>query len=130
MIQVGIFTGYFPYDLAQTATRIRELDFNTVQLDVSFKNLDLLGNGLDLAKAKKMRDTFRIHNLPICCISGYANLVHPVPAVRKANLDQLRQIIRYANDLGSPYVISETGTYHSESDWVSHHRNKTDVEVE
>ncbi|NIJ54725.1 sugar phosphate isomerase/epimerase [Dyadobacter arcticus] len=125
MIQVGIFTGYFPYDLAQTAARIRELNFNTVQLDVSFKDMDLSTNAFDAAKARKIRDTFRSSNLPICCISGYTNLVHPVPAKRKANLDHLRQIIRYANELGSPYVISETGTYHAESDWVSDPRNKT-----
>lgn len=126
MVQVGIFTGYFPYDLAQTAARIRALDFNTVQLDVSFKDMDLSTNALDSAKARKIRDTFRNHNLPICCISGYTNLVHPIAATRKANLDHLRQIIRYANELGSPYVISETGTYHLESDWVSDPKNKTE----
>lgn len=126
MIQVGIFTGYFPYDLAETAKRIRALNFNTVQLDVSFKDMDLSTNALDSAKAKKIRDTFRNHNLPVCCVSGYTNLVHPVPEKRKANLDHLRQIIRYANELGSPYVISETGTYHAESDWVSDPKNKTE----
>lgn len=126
MIQVGIFTGYFPYDLAETAKRIKALNFNTVQLDVSFKDMDLSTNALDSAKAKKIRDTFRNHNLPVCCVSGYTNLVHPVPEKRKANLDHLRQIIRYANELGSPYVISETGTYHAESDWVSDPKNKTE----
>ncbi|MCF0054807.1 sugar phosphate isomerase/epimerase [Dyadobacter sp. CY356] len=126
MIQVGIFTGYFPYDLAQTAARIRALDFNTVQLDLSFKDMDLSTNALDSAKAKRIRDIFRNNNLPICCISGYTNLVHPVPEKRKANLDHLKQIIRYANELGSPYVISETGTYHLESDWVSDPKNKTE----
>lgn len=126
MIQVGIFTGYFPYDLAQTAARIRGLDFNTVQLDVSFKDMDLSTNAIDSAKAKKIRETFRSNNLPISCISGYTNLVHPVPAIRKANLDHLRQIIRYANELGSPYVISETGTFNSDSDWVHDPKNKTE----
>lgn len=126
MIQVGIFTGYFPYDLAETARRIRALNFNTVQLDVSFKDMDLSTNALDSVKAKKIRDTFRSYNLPICCVSGYTNLVHPVPDKRRANLDHLKQIIRHANELGSPYVISETGTYHSESDWVSDPKNKTE----
>ena len=41
MIQVGIFTGYFPYALEETATRIRKHGFNTVQLDMSFKDMDL-----------------------------------------------------------------------------------------
>ena len=127
MIQVGIFTGYFPYSLAETARKIRSLDFNTVQLDVSFKDMDLSTGSLDTVKAKKIRDTFRQQNLPICCVSGYTNLVHPDPEVRQANLAHLRQIIRHANDLGSPYVISETGTFHEESDWVHHPKNKTEA---
>ncbi len=40
MLQVGIFTGYFPYDLAEQAKRIRAIGFNTVQLDLAFKDID------------------------------------------------------------------------------------------
>ena len=126
MIQVGIFTGYFPYGLEETATKIRQLNFNTVQLDVSFKDMDLATRSIDSTKASKIRNTFRKHHLPISCISGYTNLVHPVPEIRKSNLEHLKQIIRFANELGSPYVISETGTFHTESDWVHHPKNKTE----
>ncbi|GGM90059.1 xylose isomerase [Dyadobacter beijingensis] len=126
MIQVGIFTGYFPYSLEDTARRIRALDFNTVQLDVSFKDMDLSVKGINSQNAKKIRDTFRRHNLPISCVSGYTNLVHPDREIRKANLERLFQIVRYANELGSPYVISETGTYNPASDWVHHPNNKTE----
>jgi sugar phosphate isomerase/epimerase len=126
MIQVGIFTGYFPYSLEDTARRIRSLGFNTVQLDVSFKDMDLSTGNIRPENCRKIRDTFRRHNLPVCCISGYTNLVHPVPAKRQANLEHLKQIIRHAHDLGSPYVISETGTFDPDSDWVHHPRNKTE----
>ena len=34
MLQVGIFNAYFPYTLEESATRIREHGFNTVQLDL------------------------------------------------------------------------------------------------
>jgi sugar phosphate isomerase/epimerase len=126
MIQVGIFTGYFPYSLEETAKKIRSLDFNTVQLDVSFKDMDLSTENIDSAKSKKIRDTFRQYNLPVSCISGYTNLVHPEPAKRASNLAHLKQLIRFANELGSPYVISETGTFDHDSDWVSHPKNKTE----
>jgi sugar phosphate isomerase/epimerase len=127
MIQLGIFTGYFPYPLEDTARKIRALDFNTVQLDVSFKDMDLSTNGINSEKAKKIRDTFRRYNLPVSCVSGYTNLVHPDTTIRKANLEHLFQIIRHANELGSPYVISETGTYNPVSDWVHDPRNKTET---
>jgi sugar phosphate isomerase/epimerase len=125
MIQTGIFTGYFPYALEESARRIRGIGFNTVQLDVDFKDMDLATGQITTAKCKKIRDTFRAHNLPISCISGYTNLVHPNPARRESNLARLRNIIQYANELGSPYVISESGTFDPDSDWVHHPKNKT-----
>ncbi|MDB5246393.1 MAG: xylose isomerase, partial [Segetibacter sp.] len=126
MIQVGIFTGYFPYSLEETAQRIRAIGFNTVQLDASFKDMDLSTDQINSEKCKKIRDTFRRHNLPVSCISGYTNLVHPDPAKRKSNLAHLKQLIRFANELGSPYVISESGTFDPDSDWVHHPKNKTE----
>lgn len=126
MIQVGIFTGYFPYSLEETAKRIRNIGFNTVQLDLSFKDMDLSTNAINDEKCKKIRETFRRYNLPVSCISGYTNLVNPNPEKRAANLAHLKQLIRYANELGSPYVISETGTFDPDSDWVHHPKNKTE----
>lgn len=125
MIQVGILNAYFPYTLEESARRIRELGFNTVQLDLVFKDMELGVNDINPAKCKTIRDTFRRYNLPICCISGYTNLVHPDPDKRKANLAMLKQILRHAGELGTPCVISETGTFDPDSDWVHHPRNKT-----
>jgi sugar phosphate isomerase/epimerase len=126
MIQVGIFTGYFPYTLEETAQKIRSIGFNTVQLDVNFKDMDLATDQITSDKCKKIRDTFRRYNLPISCISGYTNLVHPNADKRKENLAHLKQLIRFANELGSPYVISESGTFDNDSDWVHHPKNKTE----
>jgi sugar phosphate isomerase/epimerase len=125
MIQVGILNAYFPYTLEESARRIRALNFNTVQLDLVFKDMDLGVNDINTAKCKTIRDTFRRYNLPICCISGYTNLVHPDPDKRQANLAMLKQILRHACELGTPCVISETGTFDPDSDWVHHPRNKT-----
>ena len=126
MMQSGIFTGYFPYGLEETARKIRGHGFNTVQLDLHFKDIDLSAGQITKDKAKKVRDTFRAHDLPICCISGYTNVIHPDLAHRKANVDRLKEIIRNARQLGSAYVISETGTYNTESEWMSDPKNKSE----
>jgi len=126
MMQVGIFTGYFPYELEETARRIRALDFNTVQLDMHFKDVDVSAGQITKDKCVKIRETFRDYNLPICCISGYTNIIHPDPAEREKRVGYLKEIIRHAQYLGTPYVISETGTYNTESDWVHHPKNKTE----
>ena len=126
MIQVGIFTGYFPYALEEKAKRIRAIGFNTVQLDVNFKGIDLSTKEITKQKFNTIRDTFRRYNLPVCCISGYTNLVHPNPDKRESNLTHLKKLIEFAHELGSPYVISESGTFDEESDWVHHPKNKTE----
>lgn len=127
MMQVGIFNGYFPYTLEEQAKRIRALGFNTVQLDLAFKDIDFsTPDAITLDKAKRVRETFRDHDLPICTISCYTNIVHPEPAERQRRLDYLKAVIRNARHFGSPYVISETGTFNSESDWVAHPKNKTE----
>jgi sugar phosphate isomerase/epimerase len=126
MMHVGIFTGYYPYGLKETAQKIHAQGMTTVQLDLTFKDMDLTTSAITRDKCHTIRDTFRDYNLPICCVSGYTNIVHPDPTERKHRLDQLKAIIRHARDLGSPYVISETGTFATDSDWVSHPKNKTE----
>lgn len=126
MIQVGIFSGYFPYDLSTTASKIRELGFNTVQLDLHFKDMDLSAGQITDAKAKLVRDTFRDNNLPICAISAYTNIVHPDLDERRRRVDYLKEILRNARKFGTPYVISESGTFNAESDWVHDDKNKTE----
>jgi sugar phosphate isomerase/epimerase len=127
MLQVGIFNGYFPYPLEEQARRIKALGFNTVQLDLAFQDIDFsLPESITLEKAKRVRETFRDHDLPICAVSGYTNIVHPDPAERGRRLAMLKAILRNARSFGTPYVISETGTYNPSSDWVAHPRNRTE----
>lgn len=126
MMQTGIFTAYFPYTLKETAEKIRGLNFNTVQLDMHFRDIDLSAGQITPEKCKTIRDTFRDHNLPICCISGYTNIIHPDKEERARRVGYLKEIIKHAQYLGTPYVISETGTYNTESDWVHHPKNKTE----
>lgn len=126
MIAVGIFNGYFPYSLDESIKRIKAQGFSCVQLDLCFKDMDLEWQRLDAQKCHKIRDAFRQANLPIVCISGYTNLVHPEPARRMANTEYLKTLLRFARDLGTPYVISETGTYNADSDWVFDPKNATE----
>ncbi|MCQ2512984.1 MAG: sugar phosphate isomerase/epimerase [Lachnospiraceae bacterium] len=123
MISTGIFTGYYPYTIDETIAKIKASDFSCVQLDVSFKDLDATKEPLTKEKANMIRDKFRDANLPIIAISAYTNFVHPDPVKRQENIDYLKMMIRYARDLGCPYVASETGTYNEESDWVWDDRN-------
>jgi len=127
MLQVGIFNGYFPYPLAEQARRIRALGFNTVQLDFNIKDMDFsTPDAVTRDKARRVQGVLRDHDLPVCCLAVPINLVHPQPTRRRELLDLLKAFIRHARDFGSPYVVSETGTFNTDSDWVSHPKNKTE----
>jgi sugar phosphate isomerase/epimerase len=127
MIQVGIFSGYYPYALEESARRIKAHGFNTVQLDLAFKDMDLATpEAITPDKCRRIRDTFRQYNLPVSCISAYTNIVHPDKGERKKRNDYLKAVLRHARLCGSPYVISETGTVNPDSDWSSHPDNKSE----
>jgi len=130
MISVGIFNGYFPYNLEESIRRIKALGFTSVQLDLSFKEMDLSLDSLSREKCHLIRDKFRDANLPVVAISGYTNIVHPNLKKREANLKNLKTLLKYARDLGTPYVVSETGTFNEESDWVYHEKNGTEEAYE
>ena len=130
MMQAGVFTGYFPYTVEETAKKIRALGFNTVQLDLHFRDVDLTAGNITKDKAKKIAGVFRDHDLPICCLSGYTNITHPDEGEREKRVNSLKEIIRNACHFGARFVISETGTFNPESDWVHHPKNKTDAGFE
>lgn len=130
MMSVGIFNGYYPYTLEETINRIKKDGFTSVQLDLSFKDMDLSFETLTKEKCQTISQAFRDANLPIVAISGYTNIIHQDPQRRKENLFGLKTLLKFARDLGTPYVISETGTYNTDSDWVYHPENSTEEAYE
>ncbi|GAA2895866.1 sugar phosphate isomerase/epimerase [Streptosporangium fragile] len=127
MLQVGIFSGIYQHDLAEAARRIRAHGFNAVQFDLDFADPTYAEGGLSERQCAEIRDTYRRHDLPIVSVSGYTNIVHPDPAERKRRNERLKALIRNGRNLGTPYVISETGTFNTESDWAPHPRNTTEA---
>ena len=127
MMQTGIFTGYFPYGLEETAKKIRALGFNTVQLDLHFKDIDLGAGQITKDKAKRVRDTFRDHDLPICAVSGYTNIIHPdleraQGQCRAAEGDHPQRPRISARPTSSPRPAPTT----PRSEWMSDPKNKTE----
>lgn len=126
MISVGIFTGYYPYTLEETIEKTKKDGMSCVQLDLEFKDIDLSRGNITKEKANKVRDAFRDANIPIVAISAYTNLVHPDPVQKEKNINYVKEILRHARDFGTPYVVSETGTYNLESDWLYDEKNSTE----
>ncbi|WP_069999791.1 sugar phosphate isomerase/epimerase family protein [Cellulosilyticum sp. I15G10I2] len=126
MISVGIFTGYYPYTLTEVIEKAKKDGMSCVQLDLDFKDIDLSQGNITKEKANKVRDAFRDANIPIVSISAYTNLVHPDPAIRAKNVAHVKEILKFAREFGTPYVVSETGTYNVDSDWLYDPKNSTE----
>jgi sugar phosphate isomerase/epimerase len=74
-----------------------------------------------------VRDTFRANDLPICCDLRLHQHHSPrLGRTARRTWIVLKEIIRNARAFGTPYVISETGTYNTESEWMSDPKNKTE----
>ena len=85
MMQSRHFHRLFPLLARGTAKKIRALGFNTVQLDLAFKDIDLSTPGqITAEKAKKVRETFRDHDLPVCCHLGLHQHRPPGPGRARA----------------------------------------------
>ena len=126
MINVGIFTGYYPYTLSGTIDKIKQAGMGCVQLDLEFTDIDLRRGRITKEKAHQVRNAFRRANIPIVAISAYTNLVHPDPGKRAENIAAVKEILAHARHFGTPYVISETGTYNTDSDWLYDPKNSTE----
>ncbi|WP_016677610.1 sugar phosphate isomerase/epimerase family protein, partial [Yersinia pestis] len=126
MINVGIFTGYYPYTLSGTIDKIKQAGMGCVQLDLEFTDIDLRRGRITKEKAHQVRNAFRRANIPIVAISAYTNLVHPDPVKRAENIAAVKEILAHARHFGTPYVISETGTYNTDSDWLYDPKNSTE----
>src|SRR5262245_31597486 len=92
-MQVGIFTHYFRYNVRETARRIRQLGFATVQLVPSFPEFVQAGKS-PAARFDHVREVFDEEGLSIAAISGYVNLVAPDPDRRREGRDQLHALLR------------------------------------
>lgn len=123
-MQTGIFTFYVPGTVDETAKRIRAYGFDTVQLNLEFKDWRF-DDDSSPAACQAVRETFRGNGLSIAAIAGYLNPIARDPARRRANRDRMKAMLERALDLGSPYVATETGSLHPDDDWAPHPDNET-----
>lgn len=119
-MHVGIFTGYFDTSLETCAARIAAAGFTTVQLDFKFPDVATTTSGITAEACRRIRQAFAERGIRFAAISGYVNLVAPQAERKRAARDRLARILAVANELGSPFVVTETGTRHPDDDWAAH----------
>ena len=119
-MRVGIFSGYFEYPLETCAARIAAAGFTSVQLDFKFPDVATSTVGITAQACRRIRQAFDARGVRFAAISGYVNLVAPQVERKRAARDRLARVLGLANELGSPFVVTETGTRHPVDDWAAH----------
>lgn len=119
-MEIGIFTGYFAYALDECARRVADAGFRAVQLDFKFPDVATTTETITPDACRRIRAAFQAHGIGFAAISGYVNLVAPQTVRKRAARDRLARILAVANELGSRFVVTETGTKHPDDDWAAH----------
>jgi sugar phosphate isomerase/epimerase len=119
-MRVGVFTGYYEYGHAECARRIAADGLSTVQLDFKFPDIATTTEGITGEACRAIRRSFDAAGLGVAAVSGYVNLIAPDPERKRQAAARLDRILAHANLLGSPFVVTETGTKHPDDDWAAH----------
>ena len=126
MLSVGVFTGYYPFDLKESIRKIKQDGFMCVQLDLSFKGMEIDFDNLNSNICRTIGRAFRDENLQIAAITADVNLLTPDLDKREKNIRKLKNLMKFSHDLGCSYVVSEVGTFHPSHDWTDDPRNRTE----
>ena len=101
MMQAGIFTGYFPYGLEETAKKIRDLNFNTVQLDLHFKDVDLSAGRSQRTRRRRFATHFATRTCRSAASPAIRTLSTRTRRSGRSSVGYLKEIIRNAREFGS-----------------------------
>ncbi|MEI7730066.1 MAG: sugar phosphate isomerase/epimerase [Verrucomicrobiota bacterium] len=118
-LKVGIATlGFNNYTNAALAKELSASGFKLIQLflvqtDSNFWKYNQRSDvsSLTPARCKEIADVYRDAGITIHSLGVYANLIHPDPAERKANLDYFAAMMDVGGHMGVNTFISEAGHF-------------------
>jgi sugar phosphate isomerase/epimerase len=114
----------------EAAKKIKADGFDAVHLFLDFEGwrqfpfwydpdrVDL--KSMNAAKCKEFRSYFEDQGLEICMLGGFTELVDPDEKNRKRDIQNLKDFLHLAKDLGSPVVATEAGAFPAAEDRCSH----------
>ena len=117
---------YSRLPLAEAAARIQADGFHSVLTNYRFADVQFDPLKPDWAVAKKIVDTFEKHDIAVGAISGYYNVVDPVPQRRAENEARMKLFLTEWKRLGCRIVSTETGTFNAKSQWFDAPENETE----
>lgn len=116
-MKLGVFTQWIKADtIEDLAQRVHELDLQCVVLD-SFPGLQINLDDPEPEVCARIKSAFARAGVEIAAVGGYCNLGEQEPAKRAATHTRFKGLMRLCQQIGSPMLCSEAGTYHPTSEW-------------
>jgi sugar phosphate isomerase/epimerase len=109
----------------ESLERIREMDFEAVQLNLNSLGLPTLPASLPAGKAGEIGASFWAYGLTLAAVSGTFNTAHPDETVRREGINGIRTLCESAEKMGTRVITLCTGTLNTENMWLSHPDNGT-----
>lgn len=107
--------------------RLLDLELDGVQL-VAYKCLPDVSyepGAIAAERAEALGECFRSHHQEVALLGAYFNPVHSDLNKRKKCIQIFEDYLKVANELGTLYVGSETGSYNDDK-WTYHPKNHSD----
>ncbi|UVI30953.1 sugar phosphate isomerase/epimerase family protein [Paenibacillus spongiae] len=116
-MKLGVFTQWIKADsIEELAMKVRSYNLECVVLD-SYPGLDINLDDPEPALGERIKQAFAKAGVEIAAIGGYSNLLHQDPEARENVHRRFVGLMKLCQQVGSPMLCSETGTFHPSSDW-------------
>lgn len=90
-----------------------DLDFVQLALSKAISDIDLGPGKLSPGLANHIAEQFERNNIRIGVLGCYINPIHPDPVQRRYELERFKEHIRFARQLGTSIVATETGDWNT-----------------
>lgn len=126
-LKLGIFNGvYAGLPMEEALRRIKDDGFKGIVFDGTFKDVAFDPMKPDWDALKKMTTCIEKHDLQICGLFGYHNVVDPSPGHPTPGEVRMDLLIKEWKRFGSPIIATETGTFSTASEWTPDAKNYTE----
>jgi sugar phosphate isomerase/epimerase len=105
--------------------KLAELDVRHLQLDWEFADLPPTAESVTPAAARQIARAARELGIEIVAVSAYTNLVDPDLDRGEAAWARFRALAAAGADLGARWIVTATGSFHPENQWLDHPENHT-----
>jgi sugar phosphate isomerase/epimerase len=122
--RIGVISQLFRGDPSEVATVLVQNGLESVQILPSFPGLNLeTAEDVTTSACESIAAPFQESGLLIAAVSAHTNFVDPDRQRRKRAIKRFDALVDHCQELGTKYLITESGTLNATRPWDDHPEN-------